>query len=179
MADPRIQIVGDVIYKKFGTALNSLSAGQSHKILSRALYRGGNQARTQVRRSLVSQTGIKYGLINKAIKHTYKPSQLEYTLAATGDHTNISLFNARQVKKGVSAAPWKKRRIFKGSFLIAGYGGKAFLRTTDERGPLSQLFGPNIAVEMTRGETLKAWESAKGFILARVEHELIRYFNRR
>lgn len=174
-----VVLVGDQIAKRYGQALRSLSDRKAGIIFSRALNRGGDQGRTQVRRSLVSQTGIKYGLINKAVTEIRAhPNRLEYSLVAVGDETNLSLFNARQRKKGVSAAPWKKRRIFKGTFIVPGYGGKVFRRTSKERGPIAPLFGPNIARELMKEPTVLEWHKVGPFVVARVEHELMRLFAR-
>src|SRR5690606_27358080 len=123
----RIIITADGVYQRYGKALNSLSNRQAGRLFARALNRGGDQARTQVRRSLVSQTGIKYGLINRAVtEDRATPGNLAYSLIAVGSETNLSLFNASQRKKGVSAAPWKKRRIFKSTFIVGAYAGKVF-----------------------------------------------------
>lgn len=176
----RVVIVGDKIHERFGRTLRFVADKDAKRIFMRALNRGGNQGRTQVRRSLVAQTGIKYGLINKAVLDTRAtPGDLSYSLIATGGETNLSLFNATQRKKGVSAAPWKKRRIFKGTFIVGAYAGKVFRRKTDERGPLAPLWGPNIAREIVRSPTINEWQKVGPFVLNRVEHELSRLFARR
>lgn len=93
-----------------------------------------------------------------------------------GSETNLSLFGARKTKKGVSAAPWKKRRIFKSTFIVPEYGGKVYKRMGDQRGPLHPLFGPNIAREIAREPTIARWKQAERFVMNRVEHELMRLF---
>jgi hypothetical protein len=62
-----IVITKDGVYENFGKALNVAGEGKAKRIFANALNRGGDMARTQVKRSLVSQTVIKYGLINKAV----------------------------------------------------------------------------------------------------------------
>lgn len=176
----RVVIVGDKIHERFGRTLQFVADKDARVIFMRALNRGGDQARTQVRRSLVAQTGIKYGLINKAVtEDRATPGNLAYSLIAVGDETNLSLFNAKQRKKGVSAAPWKKRRIFKSTFIVGGYGGKVFRRKSKERGPLAPLWGPNIAREIVKSPTLNEWQKVGPFVLNRVEHELSRLFAKR
>lgn len=172
-----IIITKDGVYERFGKALNVASEGKAKRIFANALNRGGDMARTQVKRSLVSQTGIKYGLINKAVETVRAhPNKLSYSLEATGDETNLNLFNARQGKKGVSAAPWKKRRVFKSTFIVGKYDGRVYRRTSDERGPLEPLFGPNVAREITKDPTLGKWKQVDGFVMKRIEHELLRLF---
>lgn len=175
-----VVIVGDKVYERFGRALQNIGDRDARRVMMRALNRGGNQGRTAVRRSLVKQTGIKYGLINKAV-HTAPatPADLSYSLIATGNETNLSLFGARQGKRGVSAAPWGKRRVFKSTFIVAAYGGKVFKREGSKRGPLDPLWGPNIAREVVREPTIGAWGTVGPFVLKRVEHELSRMFARR
>lgn len=173
----KIVITSDGAYKRFGKALEAIGNRDARRVFSRALNRGGDQGRTQVKRSLVSQTGIKYGMINKAVKTIRAhPNKLEYSLVAEGNETNLNLFNARQGKKGVSASPWKKRRVFKTTFIIPAYDGRVFKRIGNERGPLEPLFGPNIAREIVKDQTADKWRMVGGMVMNRVEHELMRLF---
>lgn len=170
-------IKSDGVIERFGKALAGLSDQDATKVFVRALNRGGDMARTKVKRSLVQQTGIKYGLINQAAKTKRATKhRLEYEFEARGDETNLNLFGARQRKKGVSAAPWRKRRIFGSTFIVAKYGGRVFRRTGDERGPIEPLYGPNIARELMRDPTIHYWREVDGFVSQRVEHELMRLF---
>jgi hypothetical protein len=103
--------------------LAALGEGQARTALSRALNHEGNKGRTKVKRELVKQTGIKYGAVDKAmatIRAT--PATLTYTLKARGDETNVAWFGGVQRRKGVSAAPWKKRRIFRHAFIVPRFG---------------------------------------------------------
>ncbi|KAB2776519.1 hypothetical protein F9L00_14385 [Brucella anthropi] len=172
-----IVITTDGVFKRYGKALEAIGERDAKRVFARALNRGGDQARTQVKRSLVAQTGIKYGLINKAVKTIRAhPNKLEYKLEAEGGETNLNLFNARQGKKGVSAAPWKKRRVFKSTFIVPAYDGRVFKREGKGRGPLEPLFGPNIAREVVKDPTAEKWRMVSGFVMTRVEHELMRLF---
>lgn len=174
----QVIITVDDVIKRYEHALKAIGQKKTNRAFANALNRGGRQARTFIRRSLVAQTGIKYGLINKAVVDIpAHANRLEYSLVATGDETNLNLFNARQGKKGVSASPWKKRRVFKSTFLVAGYGGKVYHRTSKERGPIAPLFGPNISREIMKKPTLPKWDLAAGFVMLRVEHELMRLFS--
>lgn len=167
----------DKVLEQFGKRLAKLSEKEADRILARALNRGGDQARTQVRRSLVKQTGIKYGNIGKALAtERAHPNRLSYSLIATGNETNIGLFNAKQRKKGVSATPWGKRRIFPGTFLVGAYGGNVYKRKGKERGPLEPIWGPNIAREVTRDYARAEWYKVEGYVMKRVDHELSRLF---
>lgn len=173
----RVVIVGDKIHERFGRTLQFVADKDAKRIFMRALNRGGDQGRTQVKRSLVRQTGIKYGLIHKAVETIRAhPGRLAYTLSATGSETNLYLFDAQQKKRGVRAAPWNKRRIFKSTFIVDAYGGKVYKRTGANRGPIEQLWGPNIARELVREPTINEWHKVGPFVIDRVEHELGRLF---
>ena len=163
----------DKILARFGNQLAMLGAKEAHAAMKSALWRGGNEARTQVKRTLTKQTGIKYGLIDKAIETKFreKPGLL-YALEATGEETNLNLFGAVQRKKGVSARPWNVRRVFRSSFFVRG---KVYHRLTPKRGPIEPLYGPNIARELVKDQTKALWELAvPPAIMKRVEHEIAR-----
>jgi hypothetical protein len=89
-----------------------------------------------------------------------------------GEETNIALFGARQGKRGVSAAPWGRRRVFKSTFMIGRYGGNVFRRRGPQRLPLKGVYGPNIARELLKDETRAAFEAMLPGIADRVGHEL-------
>ena len=172
----QIQVsVGDDILKRFGNQLAALGEGKARTVIARALNHEGDKGRTQVKRVLVQQTGIKYGLINTAVKTIpATAASLTYTIEARGDETNLNLFGARQGKRGVSAAPWNKRRVFKHSFVIPAYGGKVFVREGKARFPLKPLFGPNIARELVKDQSAEAFKAGAADIADRVAHEISR-----
>jgi hypothetical protein len=165
----------DRILQRFGNQLGALGDGLARRVMMRALNAEGDKGRTQVKKALVRQTGIKYGLINKAVETVRAtPVSLEYVLKATGDETNLNLFNARQGKRGVSAAPWGRRQMFKHAFMVPAYGNRVYVRTTDDRGPLKPLFGPNIARELVKDETADTFRKGSAGIATRIAHEISR-----
>jgi hypothetical protein len=166
------------VLARYGNALASLGEGQARTALSRALNHEGNKGRTQVKRALAKQTGIRYGAVDKAtatIRAT--PATLTYTLKAHGDETNIAWFGGVPRRKGVSAAPWHKRRIFRHSFIVPRFG-RAFIRTSKSRLPIRPLYGPNLARELLKDSSAGAWQSGVANIVARVGHELSRMLPR-
>lgn len=164
----------DQVLARFGNQLGALGERGAKAAMKSALWRGGNEARTKVKRTLSKQTGIKYGMIDKAMRTKFRETpDLIYELEATGEETNLGLFGAIQRKKGISARPWNQRRVFKGTFFA--YGGKVFRRLTDKRGPIKPLYGPNIGRELVKDETKELWETAvPPAIMKRVEHEIAR-----
>ena len=57
----------DQVLARYGNALAALGEGQARTAMSRALNHEGDRGRTQVKRALVRQTGIKYGAVDKAM----------------------------------------------------------------------------------------------------------------
>jgi hypothetical protein len=168
----------DQVLARYGNQLSALGEGQARTALSRALNHEGDKGRTQVKRTLVKQTGIKYGAINKAVATVRStPATLTYTLKARGDETNIAWFGGVQRRKGVSAAPWNKRRIFARSFIVPRFG-RAFIRTSKSRLPIRPLYGPNLARELVKDSSAAAWQSGVVNIVARVGHEIGRMLPR-
>jgi hypothetical protein len=162
----------DQVLARYGNALAALGEGRAGTALSRALNHEGDKGRTQVKRALVKQTGIKYGDVNKAmatIRATI--ATLTYALKARGDEINIAWFGGVQRRKGVSAAPWHKRRIFRHSFIVPRFG-RAFIRTSKSRLPIHPLYGPNLARELVRDSSAAAWQGGVAHIVARVGHEI-------
>lgn len=165
----------DEILTRFGNQLGALGEGEARAVMARSLNHEGDKGRTQVKRVLVKQTGIKYGQINKAIRTIpATAATLTYRIVASGDETNISLFGASQGKRGVSAAPWGQRRVFKSTFIVGKFSGKVFKRTGKKRFPIKQVYGPNIARELVKGETAAAFKAGASGIADRVAHELSR-----
>jgi hypothetical protein len=168
----------DQVLARYGNQLAALGEGQARIAMSRALNHEGDKGRTQVKRALVKQTGIKYGPVDKAMTTVRAtPATLTYTLKARGDETNIAWFGGLQRRKGVSAAPWSKRRIFARSFIIPRFG-RAFIRTSKKRLPIRPLYGPNLARELVKDSSAAAWQSGVANIVARVGHEIGRILPR-
>jgi hypothetical protein len=145
---------------RYGSQLLALADGQAARVLSDGLNKAGNLARTQVKRALVTQSGVKYRLIDQSTQTTLStPSTLTYSLAVSGEETNLNLFGARQTSKGVSAAPWGRRQIFDGAFIVEAWGGKVMRRASASRFPVASLWGPNLAREVLKERPLAAFET--------------------
>jgi hypothetical protein len=163
----------DPVMRRYGNQLAFVGERGARVAQSRALNHEGRKGFTQVKRVLVAQTGIRYGDVNKAVREIPStPVTLTYTLEGRGSETNIAWFHGTQRKKGVSAAPWNKRRIFPHTFLIGAYGGKAFKRLTRQRFPIKPVFGPNLARELVKDRSKAAFMSMTVKVAARVGHEL-------
>lgn len=172
--------------------LATLAQGDAEKVMARALNHEGDKRRTQVQRKLAEVTGLRYRDVAKVVRRVgAAKGRLEYKLEISGRETNLSAFQARQTKAGVSAAPWGVRRVFKSTFIVEKYGGRVFKRTGEAspttryklmdyghkghgRLPIRQVYGPNIAREVMKGEPLDTWQANSDDLINRVAHELER-----
>ena len=96
------------------------SAGKKPLGMIRAVNHTGDKARTQMRRVLVDQTGLKMKTIRKAVTSKRAFNGGAYEIKSRGGDVRLMFFGARETQKGVSAAPWNKRQIYPGSFMKGG-----------------------------------------------------------
>lgn len=174
---------------RFGNSLTALGAGDGRKAMVRALNHQGAKALTQVKRALVRQTGIPFGMVTKGLrqKKAYAGSAsgngaiLEHVIVGTGKPLPLKYFKPRQTRQGVSAAPWNKRRIFPGTFNTGGsflkgrkpiMSGHVFSREGRGRLPLDKKFGPGIAPELVRDQVALAFKGVAYGLPARLGHEI-------
>lgn len=144
--------------------------------LQRAINHTGDKARTQVTRALVKQTGLKYGRVRQAMR-TVRAGVLglTYRIIAKGGYVSLKEFGARQTQKGVSAAPWGKRRVFPHTFIVPSLGGHVFERKGRARFPIRKLWGPAVPAELVRDQSKIAFETTvKAELPVRLEHEIRR-----
>lgn len=89
--------------------------------LARGLNKVGLKARTQMRRALVAQTGLKYGVLVRALRSkSASPGSLAYQIKSKGGFIRLKFFGARETRAGVSAAPRGQRRTYSGAFIKGG-----------------------------------------------------------
>lgn len=166
---------------------NALKAAgkQIPLVLTRAVNHTGLKARTQMRRVLVPQTGLKAGTINRAVKSKNAFNGGAFVILARGGNIRLKFFGARETKKGVTAAPWNKRKLYAGTFMKGGrfpnrvglkMGGAVLKRTGRARLPIKgQRSGLYIAEELISGQSEQAFNSTvERELPGRIEHELYR-----
>jgi hypothetical protein len=171
--------------ERLGNMLAAAGKRAPHAI-RRGLNRTGDKARTQVKRALVVQTGLKSGTITRALK-TRRASfgSLAYTMTTWGGDISLRYFNPRETRAGVSAAPGGKRQIFARTFMKGGrfpkrvdlelkLGGHVFKRTGKGRLPIEkQHSGMYIPEEMVSGASQAAFfAAAQGNLANDVAREL-------
>lgn len=152
-----------------------------------AVNRTGDMADTQVVRMLTAQTGLKRKTIRKAVKRKRAGvGGLVYRLQSAGGDVGLGYFGARETAKGVSAAPWGKRRIYPHTFIKGGrfpnrktlnMGGQVFM-AAGRRLPIFKIkSGLYIPKEMVSGATARAFlTTVRAMLPVRLEHEFSRLF---
>lgn len=166
---------------------NALKAAGSQipLVLTRAVNHTGLKARTQMRKVLVDQTGLKPKTINKAVKSRNSFNGSAFEIFARGGNIGLKYFNARETRKGVTAAPWGTRRLYAGAFIKGGrfpnrvklnMGGHVFKRTGAGKHPIEKLkSGLFIPDEMISGQSEAAFNSTvERELPGRIAHELYR-----
>lgn len=187
-----LRVAGDGL-TRFGNLTAALSDGEIGVIATRALNHTGAKAKTQVTRALTKQTGLPRKVIVKALRVRKAtggnpvrgtPGRLEYRLETSGGDISLKYFGARETKAGVSAAPFGKRAVFAGTFIMGGrfpgrvalnMGGHVFKRVGSGRIPIAkQDSGVVIPTEMVKGATAAAFEQSAAALSDRLSHEMAR-----
>jgi len=141
--------------------LAGMDPQRARQTFARAINREGGKVTTQVRRATATATGLPYGYVTRVARPIRASAALpEFAIKASDAATSLKRFGPRLTRKGVSAAPWAKRRVFSGSFVAGKLGGHVFARAGVGRMPIKKLFGPVVPNEMISGEPASAWEGA-------------------
>lgn len=118
-----------------------------------ALNRTLDWTYTRTVRQVSAITGMQQRRVRKVLRKVPSPAgQFSASIVGRDTFTSLKDFKARQLKAGVKAAPWKKSRLFSGTFI--GPGGHVYKRTGDGHG-IKKLYGPAIPNEMIRGDNMK------------------------
>ncbi len=183
MSIVRISMADDVLVR-FGNQLTAVGAGGAQAAMRRASAHTGAKARTQVARALVKQTGLRYGVMRRAIK-LLPGDGLGITLQSKGGNVSLKYFKARETRVGVTAAPWNRRTTYAGTFIKSGWvwskrravpklGGHVFKRVGDPRLKIKkQKSGLFIPKEMLEGASVAAFKTVVATdLMPRLSHEL-------
>lgn len=159
---------------------------EAPKVVSHAINRTGDMARTRVVRELAKQTSLPQKTIKKAVKVKRSSwRSLEYELSSSGGDISLKYFKARETRLGVSAHILGKRKIFKGSFIRGGsfkigrvdlnMSGHVFQRIGNGNKIEKLKSGVFIPIEMVQGRAAKAFSDVVADVLPRrLDHEINR-----
>jgi len=158
--------------------LSRVSEKDIGRVMTSVLNRVGDQVFTRVVRVLAGETGAKSSRVRRALgKWRASAGREVYRIVARDQFLSLKEFGPRQTRRGVSAAPWKKRRVFPGTFM--GPGEHVFRRKGRSRLPIHKLWGPAIPREMVRGEAKKEVEAlVRRQLPERTAHEVRRVLSR-
>jgi hypothetical protein len=82
-------------------------------------------------------------------------------------------FRAAQNAAGVSASPWRNRKLYRHACIVASAGAHAFWRTGSSRLPIKRIAGPNVPKEMVKEHVGHAFAALVASDLPpRVDHEI-------
>jgi hypothetical protein len=142
--------------------------------MARAVKRVGDQAHGRIVKVLAKQVGTTPRAVKKyVIKEPPAPGRrIVYRIRAKSPTMSLKEFNPRAVAGGVSAGPWGKRRVFPRAFISASKGGHVFVRTGKKRLPVRKIWGPSVAKEMVKDQSLAEFQKAVAELPARLRHEL-------
>ena len=114
------------------------------KAVPGALNRTATSARVTAIGQINNITGLKKSSIRERLP-IYKASRAnpEARIVAKPFAPNLINFSARQTKRGVSANAWRKRKVYKNSF-IGNQGRTVFARVGKARLPIKALKGPSV-----------------------------------
>lgn len=162
--------------KLFGSRIDDLRV-KFPKVLPQEINKVGNRAKTIVIRNLTTQTGLPRKTIVKAIGDpgTAKPGKLSYEMVTRGGNIRLKYLKPKETRPGVTAAPWGKRQLYPGTFMLGGRfpSRHGFVKNGHVMRRLNTLgthltyarSGMFIPTEMTTGATASAFKAIAGPLL--------------
>lgn len=142
MAGLRLTVVGNGMHR-FEEAVETLGEKRARVAYRRAINEAGRDTKAPTTRALAKQTGLKYGVVRRALRETKaSASTLTYVLRGQGGDIALKHFGAKETRKGVTAAPFGQRRLFPGRFMKGGFFPK---RKTLKLG--GHVFRPNFGTK--------------------------------
>lgn len=156
----RIMVSADAGLARYAGLLAAIPA-KAKQAFAQGLNEGGDLERTQVRRTLREQTGVKAaGSITRrtSTRRAYA-GRLEYDVDGAGKGMPIKEFPVSASARGpVTATPWGVAHRFKRSFKTTGQG-LLRARLGARRMPIRALYGPAVSKEIVKDETAAEWQA--------------------
>ncbi len=152
---------------RIARGIDELRHDMRSKILTMATNKTAAKGLTTTRQLVTQAGGWKRAYVNGKTRRTYaSPATLTAKIIGRSRYSLLSEFAARQTRRGVSAAPWRSRRAFRGSFFISGKNGNQLVvhRVGKSRLPIKAMYGPGVGREMER-------DPVKTGILSRISTE--------
>ena len=156
------------------------------KALNRTIKRVGPAAEKVIYRAVAKDSGVKQKDLKR--KHWFRAyfgtiAAPSYKLMVRFGAVSLKDFNPKQLKRGVKASAWGKRKLYRHTFISQELHGHVFARKVKELGPktrkIKKIWGPTIRTSTVRPETMR---QADEIIERRFFPELadnIRFFTRK
>lgn len=180
----RIEVIGE---KELQRKLQEYG----HIAIPKATARALNSTVVTVRKETIKVVAKRMGLKQKDVRDKSKirradKRRLEAVIRFEGKALNMIRFKARETSKGVTAAPWGRRRLFRSAFIAKMPNGAVVVMTRDihsakynpqskERPhlPIRPILGPGIAKTANDPELAKERERRiRELLPTRLQREL-------
>jgi hypothetical protein len=154
--------------------------------LTRTVNRVGQGAGNVAKKRLAKEMGLSQGDTGTYLRISKATwGNITWTMNGSGRPISLNRFGAVQRQAGVSARPWGRRRIFRGTFISPELGDHVYERIRGKvlmmrgkykgryREPIRKLWGPSIPKVMAEEAVVTAFrDSVKSDMPARLEHEI-------
>ncbi|WP_108459182.1 phage tail protein [Devosia naphthalenivorans] len=162
---------------KFEEAVEALGSAKATRAYRMALNATGKRVFTQVKKAVAGQMGasqarvVKYGQLRRV---PASGGALETRIESKGGYIPLKDFSTRSTRRGVTAAPWGQRRLFKSTFIVPKLGGQVFKRTSGARLPIESLWGPAVPKELVKDQSKAAFDNVATAFLPREVERVIK-----
>ena len=142
--------------RKLSTRLDDIGKKVATRAANSAINKTAASVKVRATKEISKETGLTQKVIRKQIDITRSNrGTLRAAVSAKGSAINVIEFvapsrrttKAFRKRQGVTAKPWRKRRVFKGTFIGHGKNsGKplVFKRTSKNPYPIKAIHGPSI-----------------------------------
>ncbi|MFW6085221.1 MAG: phage tail protein, partial [Gemmatimonadota bacterium] len=157
------------------------------KAAARAINRTATTTRKEAVRAIAKHMGVRQKDVRDSTRiHRARPSvSPQAVIEFRGRSLNLIRFKARQIKRGVSAAPWGRRRVFPMAFIANIRGSRAVMVRKKIGGkrvgrlPIRPVRGPGVAKTAADEALARARRETVARVLPeRLERELAFYASR-
>lgn len=172
--------------EKLGRTLSHAEREVFPRAAARAINRTAQTIMSQSIREIAKRMGVRQKDVRDVTRlNRATPSRLFAVITFRGRPLNLIRFKARQTKRGVSATPWGKRRVFPMTFIATVRGREGVFVRQKVGGrrvgrlPIRGVTGPGVA-KTAAGPALTAARRAEvaRLLPERLERELAFYVSR-
>jgi hypothetical protein len=169
--------------RRYHNVLGSLGSEKTKIVMMRTLNAQGDKMRTKVVRAVTKQTGLKRGVIVRAVRRKgASTGDLTFELKAKGGNVRLKFFRPGEFRYGVRAFPRGKATKFPSAFLKGGrfpnrvalpFGGNVMERVGEKRLPIrvkrSDVYIPD---ELVTGQSEAAFLATPPEIIKQLDRQL-------